>query len=192
MGLFSVFVNLLQLTGSLYMLQVYDRVLGSRSEATLVALSALATLLFLALGLLDAARSRVMARIGARIQERMARRVFSAAMRRLTLQPNEPTAVAAQRDLEAVQRLWASPVLLALFDVPWMPFFFAAIFMFHPYLGLLSLAGGVVIIIVAILNQRETIGPLMRSNGLTLQAERMSDLIKAESETCLLYTSRCV
>ena len=182
-GLFSVFVNVLQLTGSLYMLQVYDRVLGSRSEATLVALSALATLLFLALGLLDAARSRVMARIGARIQERMDRRVFSAAMRRLTLQPNEPTAVAAQRDLEAVQRLWASPVLLALFDVPWMPFFFAAIFMFHPYLGLLSLAGGVVIIIVAILNQRETIGPLMRSNGLTLQAERMSDLIKAESET---------
>ncbi len=182
-GLFSVFVNLLQLTGSLYMLQVYDRVLGSRSEATLVALSVLATLLFLALGLLDAARSRVMARIGARIQERMDRRVFSAALRRLTLQPNEPTAVAAQRDLEAVQRLWASPVLLALFDVPWMPFFFAAIFLFHPYLGLLSIAGGVVIIIVAILNQRETIGPLMRSNSLTLQAERMSDLIKAESET---------
>ena len=90
-----------------YKRQVYDRVLGSRSEATLVALSALATLLFLALGLLDAARSRVMARIGARIQERMDRRVFSAAMRRLTLQPNEPTAVAAQRDLEAVQRLWA-------------------------------------------------------------------------------------
>lgn len=182
-GIFSVFANLLQLTGSLYMLQVYDRVLGSRSEATLVALSVLASALFLALGLLDVARARVMARIGARIQDRMDRRVFSAAMRRLTLQPNEPTAIAAQRDLEAIQRLWASPVLLALFDVPWMPFFFAAIFMFHPYLGLLSVAGGVIIVIVAVLNQRETLLPLSRTNNLTMQAERMSDLIKAESET---------
>ena len=87
-GLFSVFVNLLQLTGSLYMLQVYDRVLGSRSEATLVALSVLATLLFLALGLLDAARSRVMARIGARIRAPLDRPLFPAATRRLTRQPN--------------------------------------------------------------------------------------------------------
>jgi ATP-binding cassette, subfamily C, bacterial len=182
-ALFSVFANILQLTGSLYMLQVYDRVLGSRSEATLVALSGLVACLFLAMGILEGARSRVMARIGARIQDRMDRRVFSAAMRRLTLQPNEPSAVAAQRDLEAVQRLWASPVLLALFDVPWMPFFLAAIFMFHPYLGLLSVGGGVILVIVAILNQRETLIPLTRTNNLTLQAERMSDLIKAESET---------
>ena len=64
--------------------------------------------------------------IGAKMQDRLDRRVFSAAMRRLTLQPNEPTAVAAQRDLEAIQRLWASPVLLAIFDIPWTPIFVAA------------------------------------------------------------------
>ena len=182
-GLFSVFVNLLQLSGSLYMLQVYDRVLGSRSEATLVALSVLVTFLFLAMGILDNARARVMARIGARMQDRLDRRVFSAAMRRLTLQPNEPTAIAAQRDLEAIQRLWASPVLLALFDLPWIPVFVGAIFIFHPYLGLLAVAGGVVLVIVTVLNQRMTLAPLTRTNNLTMAAERMSDLIKGESET---------
>lgn len=182
-GLFSIFANILQLTGSLYMLQVYDRVLGSRSEATLVALSVLVTFLFLAMGILDNARARVMARIGAKMQDRLDRRVFSAAMRRLTLQPNEPTAVAAQRDLEAIQRLWASPVLLAIFDIPWTPIFVAAIFVFHPYLGWLAVAGGIFLIIVTVLNQRMTLAPLNRTNNLTMVAERMSDMIKSESET---------
>lgn len=182
-ALFSVFANALQLTGSLYMLQVYDRVLGSRSEATLVALSVLVTFLFLALGILDNVRARVMARIGAKMQDRLDRRVFSAAMRRLTLQPNEPTAIAAQRDLEAIQRLWASPVLLALFDLPFMPLFFIAIYIFHPYLFLLALGGGIILVIVTVLNQRLTLAPLTRTNNLTLGAERMSDLIKGESET---------
>lgn len=182
-ALFSVFANALQLTGSLYMLQVYDRVLGSRSVPTLIALSVLVTFLFLALGILDNVRARVMARIGAKMQDRLDRRVFSAAMRRLTLQPNEPTAIAAQRDLEAIQRLWASPVLLALFDLPFMPLFFIAIYIFHPYLFVLAFVGGIILVIVTILNQRLTLAPLTRTNNLTLGAERMSDLIKGESET---------
>lgn len=182
-GIFSVFANLLQLTGSLYMLQVYDRVLGSRSEATLVALSVLVTFLFLAMGLLDNARARIMARIGAKMQDRLDRRVFSAAMRRLTLQPNEPTALAAQRDLESIQRLWASPVLLAIFDIPWIPVFMAAIFIFHPYLGMMAMAGGGILIAVTLLNQVMTKAPLNKTNSLTMAAERMSDMIKSESET---------
>jgi ATP-binding cassette subfamily C protein len=181
-GIFSVLVNLLMLTGPLYMLQVYDRVLGSRSEATLVALSLLVTFLFVAMGLLDHARGRIMARIGAAMQDKLDRRVFSAAMRRLTLVPNDPVGLAAQRDLEAVQRLWASPVLMAIFDIPWTPFFVAAIFVFHPLLGWLAVGGGVFLILVTILNQRMTQVPINRTNGLTLQAERMSDLIKTEAE----------
>jgi len=179
---FSVFVNLLMLTGPLYMLQVYDRVLGSRSEATLVALSVLVAFLFLMMGILDNARGRIMARIGARIQDRLDRRVFSAALRRLTLQPGDPVALAAQRDLEAVQRLWASPVLLAIFDIPWTPFFIAAIFIFHPLMGWLAVAGGIILVIVTIMNQRMTLGPLQRTNAATLRAEMMSDAIKQEAE----------
>ena len=181
-GIFSVLVNLLMLTGPLYMLQVYDRVLGSRSEATLVALSVLVTFLFLAMGLLDHARSRVMARVGAAMQDKLDRRVFAAAMRRLTLLPTDQVALAAQRDLEAVQRLWASPVLMSIFDIPFTPFFVAAIFVFHPLLGWLAVGGGVFLIAVTVLNQRMTQIPINRTNGLTLQAERISDLIKTEAE----------
>jgi ATP-binding cassette subfamily C protein len=181
-GLFSVLVNILMLTGPLYMLQVYDRVLGSRSEATLVALSLLVTFLFLVMGILDHARARVMARIGAAMQDKLDRRVFSAAMKRLALVPTDPVGLAAQRDLEAVQRLWASPVLMSIFDIPFTPFFVAAIFVFHPLLGWLAVGGGVFLVIVTILNQRMTQVPINRTNGLTLQAERMSDLIKTEAE----------
>lgn len=181
-GVFSVLVNLLMLTGPLYMLQVYDRVLGSRSEATLVALSVLVAFLFLAMGILDHARSRVMARIGAAMQDKLDRRVFAAAMKRLTLMPTDQVGLAAQRDLEAVQRLWASPVLMSIFDIPFTPLFIAAIFVFHPLLGWLAVAGGVFLIAITVLNQRMTQVPINRTNGLTLQAERMSDLIKTEAE----------
>ncbi len=181
-GVFSVLVNMLMLTGPLYMLQVYDRVLGSRSEATLVALSLLVTFLFLAMGLLDHARSRIMARIGAAMQDRLDHRVFAAAMKRLALAPTDPVGLAAQRDLEAVQRLWASPVLMSIFDIPFTPFFVAAIFVFHPLLGWLAVSGGVFLIVVTVLNQRLTQTPINRTNGLALQAERMSDLIKTEAE----------
>ncbi len=181
-GMFSVLVNILMLTGPLYMLQVYDRILGSRSEATLVALSLLVTFLFLAMGLLDHARSRIMARIGAAMQDRLDHRVFAAAMKRLALAPTDPVGLAAQRDLEAVQRLWASPVLMSIFDIPFTPFFIAAIFVFHPLLGWLAVSGGVFLIVITVLNQRLTQAPINRTNGLALQAERMSDLIKTEAE----------
>lgn len=180
--IFSIFINALNLTGSLYMLQVYDRVLGARSEHTLLALSILVAFLFLAMGLIDHARSRVMARIGARMQDRLDRRVFSAALRRLSAAPGDAAATAAQRDLEAIQRLWSSPVLSALFDIPWTPLYFAAIFIFHPWLGWLSVAGGAVLIALTAMNQRATREPLARTNAASLRAEMMSDAIKQEAE----------
>lgn len=89
-ALFSVAVNLLLLTGPLYMLQVYDRVLGSRSEPTLFALTALIVFLFLVMGILDHARGRVMARVGASFQARLDRRTFEAAMKRAQVAPAIP------------------------------------------------------------------------------------------------------
>lgn len=184
-GLFSVFVNLLQLTGPLYMLQIYDRVLASRSEETLVALSLLTACLFLAMAVLDHARARVLARIGAAIQGRLDARVFSAALHRRLLHPSDPTAATAQRDLESVQRLYASPLLTALFDMLWTPVFAAAIFLFHPALGWLAVAGGAVLIAATLLNQRLTQAPQNRAITLGQQADQVSDQIRAESETVL-------
>ncbi len=180
--LFSVFVNILMLTGPLYMLQVYDRVLGSRSEPTLWALTALMVALFIVMGVLDYARGRIMARIGARMQERLDRRVFAAALRRMQLLPGDPLGLAAQRDLEAVQRLVASPVLIAVFDIPWAPLFVAAIFIFHPVLGWMSVIGGTFLVIITVMNQWLTKEPLKRANAATLRGEMMSDTIKQEAE----------
>jgi ATP-binding cassette, subfamily C, bacterial len=180
---FSIVVNALMLTGPLYMLQVYDRVLGSGSEATLVALSTLILGLFFAMGVLEYARGKVMAIVGARFQERLDRRVFTAAMQRSAVVPNDPAAVTAQRDLEAIRTFLASPVLLALMDLPWTPFFIVAIFIFHPMLGWLAIAGGVFLICVTALNQVMSAAPQKDAGHASVQAERVSDQLKAESET---------
>lgn len=180
--LFSFVVNALMLTGPLYMLQVYDRVLGSGSEETLAALSILVVGLFLAMGVLDFIRGRVMAVVGAQIQERLDRRVFSAAMQISALAPNDAGAVAAQRDLEAIRSFLASPVVLALMDLPWTPFFMAAVFVFHPYLGWLAVGGGTLLVGFTWLNQILSRRPQADAGQAATLSERLSDQLKAEAE----------
>lgn len=180
--LFSVFVNLLMLTGPLYMLQIYDRVLGSQSEATLVALSVIVIVLFLAMGFLDHARSRLLSRIGARLQAGMDRRVFEAALTRSSLLPGDMLAASAQRDLESMQRFWASPVATALMDLPWTPIFVAAIFIFHPLLGWFAVASAVILIVVALANQALGKGLILKANAAAVAAERQADRLKGEAE----------
>ncbi|WP_099827777.1 type I secretion system permease/ATPase [Oceaniglobus indicus] len=182
-GIFSFFVNLLMLTGPLFMLQVYDRVLGSRSEATLVGLFVLMGFLFLMMGMLDFARGRILSRIGAKFQTRLDRRVFAAMVRKAAVAPEKEEAASNNlRDLEAVQRFLSSPVMTALFDVPWTPVFLIGITIFHPWLGMLAIAGGFLLVIVAILNQVMTKGPVQRANQATMRAERMAEQIRVEAE----------
>ena len=102
-ALFSFFVNMLMLTGPLYMLNVYDRVLGSRSLETLIALLVLVGFLYACMGILDFVRGRVMGRIGAQFQAKMDRRVFSAVLKATTLNRAPREAATGLRDLEAVQ-----------------------------------------------------------------------------------------
>jgi ABC-type protease/lipase transport system fused ATPase/permease subunit len=117
-AIFSFFVNMLMLTGPLYMLNVYDRVLGSRSVETLIALSVLVAFLYGLMGILDFVRGRVMGRLGARFQARLDRRVFAASLRASNQSRPPEEARTALRDLEAVQRLITSPALMAMFDIP--------------------------------------------------------------------------
>ena len=180
-GIFSFFVNLLMLTGPLYMMQVYDRVLGSRSEATLLALSLLVVFLYGMMGLLDYARGRIMARVGARFQSALDKRVFDAMIRRSAVAQDQ-AAQTGLSDLEAVQRLIASPVLTAGFDLPWTPVFLAGIALFHPWLGLLALAGGAVLVVIAIFNQVFTRAPMQKANMTGHKANLMSEEIRNEAE----------
>lgn len=169
---FSIFTNLLMLTGPLFMLQVYDRVLGSRSEETLVALFALVAALYFFYWLLEYARGRVMARAGARLQSNMNTPVFQAIMERAALRRGSKRG--HLQDLDAVRTLFSSPVLLALFDLPWTPVFLAAIFIFHPLLGWLAVAGGGLLIAVAILNQLLTTKKTAEGAGYSAAAHQFA------------------
>ena len=136
---FSIFVNILMLTGPLFMLQVYDRVLGSRSEETLVALLVLVIGLYGFMWLLDFSRTRLLARYGARFQAELDDKVFEV---QLTEGPGAtPETLSANRDLEAVQGFYGSPAMPALMDAPFTPLFIGVIFIFHPWLGWFAIAG---------------------------------------------------
>ena len=181
-GVFSFFANLLMLTGPLYMLQVYDRVLGSRSEETLVALSLLVAFLYGMMGILDFSRGRIMARVGARFQAALDRRVFEAMLKRSSV-ANDPAAQTGLTDLEAVQRLWASPPFMALFDLPWTPFFLAGIALFHPWLGILAISGGGLLVLITVLNQIFSRKPVQQANITSHRAGLMAEEIRHEGET---------
>ena len=179
-GLFSAFANLLMLTGPIYMLQVYDRVLSSRSIETLVALSLLVVFLYTMMGLLDFARGRVMARVGVRFQERLERRVFEASMKRSA--SNDGSPLHGMRDLEHIQRMMTSPVAMSAFDIPWTPVFLFGIWIFHPWLGTLAIAGGALLIILAILNQRVSKEAAADANTASFEADAMASRMGRDAD----------
>lgn len=180
-GAFSTFVNALMLTGPLFMLQVYDRVLSSRSEATLVTLFLLVAGLYAAMGILDFTRGRIGARIGADLQDTLDRRVFSAAMSA----PEEQRAEAASAtgDLESIRRFFSAPVSFALFDILFTPLFLAGIFLFHPLLGWLAVFGAIVLLLVSMTNQWLSRLPTQKASTTSLQAQRWSDQMRTQPET---------
>lgn len=180
-GIFSFFANLLMLTGPIYMLQVYDRVLGSRSEETLVALSLLVAFLYGVMGILDYSRGRIMARAGARFQAALDHRVFDAVVRRSAV-ASDASAQTGLADLESVQRLISSPVLMAVFDLPWTPVFLAGIILFHPWLGMLALGGGALLILITFLNQIFSRTPQLQANVASHRASLLSEEIRSEAE----------
>jgi PrtD family type I secretion system ABC transporter len=181
-GLFSFFANFLMLTGPLYMLQVYDRVLGSGSKETLLALSLLVVFLYAIMGVFDYARGRILTRVGARLQGALDRRVFDAVVRKSAVAPDHKTS-AGLNDLEAAQRLITSPALLAFFDIPWTPIFLAAIFLFHPMLGWLAVGGATILMGITFANQilsRDS----QKKSGISGQvASSISSQITTEAET---------
>ncbi|MBR9862052.1 MAG: type I secretion system permease/ATPase [Rhodobacteraceae bacterium] len=181
-GFFSIFVNLLMLTGPLFMLQVYDRVLGSRSEATLVALSVLVALLYILFGVLDWARGRVLARAGAQFQSDLDERVFKALLK-VPSQPGRGDKIqSGLRDLESVQKLMTSPALFAICDMPWTPIFACAIFMFHPMLGYLALAGGALLIITTIINQKVSKKGVIDAQIQSTRADSFAENVRDDRE----------
>jgi PrtD family type I secretion system ABC transporter len=145
-ALFSGMSNILMLTGSLFMLEVYDRVLPSRSVPTLVALLLLAAGLYGALAVLDLIRGRIMVRIGNSLDEAVSGRVYEAVVRLPQIIGNRGDGTQPLRDLDAVRAFLSGLGPIAFFDLPWIPFYLAICFAFHPYIGFTALTGAIVLI----------------------------------------------
>lgn len=185
-GFFSVFLNILMLTGPLFMLQTYDRVLSARSESTLVALAGLMAFLFLLMGVLDWARGRLLTRLGAGFQAKLDRRVFNAMLKKSVVDQkiDDVTGSGQQlKDLEAVHRLYSSPVFAALFDAPWSPIFLIGMGLFHPLLGGVAVVGGIILLISALLNQMTTKVTSVKASVQGYVSDRYAEQLRAEAET---------
>ena len=182
-GFFSIFVNILMLTGPLFMLQVYDRVLTSRSEATLVTLIGIVAFLFLMMGVLDHARGRVLARAGARLQARLDSRVLRAILTRAIAPAERARPATGVRDLEAIQRFASGPGPFAFFDAPWTPVFLCALFMFHWTLGALAVFSGVLLLLIALLNQARTARLQQEASDAHNRSALFVEQMRAGSET---------
>lgn len=149
----SLLINVLLLTSPLYMLQMYDRVLTSRSEETLIAISGIALFLLAGFGVVEIMRSRALVGIGLVIDESLNQAVFSNLFREAVIRSGE-TSAQPLRDLETIRNLFSGQSLNALFDLPWAPFFIGMIFIMHPLLGAVALGGALVSILLAVISER--------------------------------------
>lgn len=184
-GIFSAFINLLMLTGPIYMLQVYDRVLISKSMSTLIVLSLVMAGLYIFMGFLEWIRSRILVRIGNELEKDLSGRTFGVWMTQ-GLYGKAGSRNRPLEDLTTVKTFLSGAAPGALFDIPWAPLFIAVIWYLHWTLGVAALAGAVIITIVAILNEvrtrdmlAESRGHLMQSRGVAEQANRQSESVTA-------------
>jgi PrtD family type I secretion system ABC transporter len=151
-GLFSLFINILMLAGPLYMLQVYDRVLSSHSIPTLVALTVLLVVLYVALGLLEAVRSQILNRVAGRL-DRILGPATLETISRARLESGHDLSDEPLRDLAALRQFVSGPGPAAFFDVPWTPIFLAITFLIHWTLGAFALAAAIIMVVLALFNE---------------------------------------
>ena len=153
--IFSFFTNLLMFVGPLYMLQIYDRVLSSRNEMTLIMISVIAIALLISYGLLEFTRSRLLVRAGMQFDEVLANPVFHRVVQQQTAKPGGNAQVALN-DIDKVREFMTGQGILAFFDAPWVPLFLALCFAFHPWLGIVATIGALIIFALALTNEFAT------------------------------------
>src|SRR6201994_4943013 len=185
-GVMSCMINVLYLTGSLFMLEVYDRVLPSRSVPTLVGLAILAGGLYIAQGGLDLIRSRILGRIGTSLDEALNARVFDTIVRLPLMVGGRNEGLQPLRDLDNVRSFLSGMGPGAFFDLPWLPFYLAICFAFHVMIGLTALVGAVILVSLTLVTEymsrapaREATGLAARRNDLATTSRRNAEVLVA-------------
>jgi ATP-binding cassette subfamily C protein EexD len=167
---FSLFVNLLMLVPAIYMLAIYDRVLMSGSESTLMMLSVIAVFLFLVLGGLEWIRSRIMVATSARLDEQLGERVFDATFAQSLTSSGAVATAQPLNDLLQIRQFLTGPGLLAFFDAPWVPIYVALMFLFHQYFGAVAVLSVLLLTGLAIWNEKATRTDLADANRESIEA----------------------
>jgi PrtD family type I secretion system ABC transporter len=174
-ALFSLAINLLLLAPPLYMLQVYDRVLSSRSDETLALLSAGVLIALATMAALDAVRARLLAEGGAALDRAAGPLVLEGLLGQAAARLDSREHVHALRDVACVRSFLGGAGVLALFDAPWLPAFVCIIFLFHPLLGWIASAGALLMLGLAAANERMTRSPIERAQAEGRRAGRLID-----------------
>ncbi|WP_345940397.1 type I secretion system permease/ATPase [Pseudomonas syringae] len=172
-GCFTALINVLMLAPSIYMLQVYDRVLTSQNQTTLAMLTLMVVGFFAFIGLLEMVRSFVVIRIGSELEKRFNLRVYQAAFES-NLHAGQRQAGQALGDLTFIRQFLTGPALFAFFDAPWFPIYLAVIFLFDPWLGVLASVGTVLLVGLACLNEWLTRKPLAEASGYSQQSAQLA------------------
>ena len=172
-GVFSAIINLLMLVPALYMLQVYDRVLASGNETTLLMLTLMVLAAYLCMSALELVRSYVLVRVGAQLDMRMNKRIYTAAFEQ-NLKKAGSNAGQALQDLTNIRQFLTGNGVFAFFDVPWFPIYIAVIFMFDTTLGVFALCGSVVLIILAFVNESVSKKPLAEANAMAIASSNLA------------------
>lgn len=182
-GLFSAGVNILALTGSVYMLQLYDRVLPAHSVPTLVGLTLIMLLLYAGFGVFDFLRSQVLSRIGVRVERALRGRVFSAVLLKPLRSANSTDSLQPVRDLDQVRGFLSGPGPTAFLDLPWLPFYLGLVWFLHPLLGLLGTAGSIVLFGLALLTELKTRAPARQLSEASNARQSFGDAARRNAET---------
>lgn len=169
-GFFSLFVNFLMLVPAFYMLQVYDRVISSGSESTLLMLTLILLLLIATLGALEWVRSRIMVRISTRLDTLLGPRLYDASFRQALFSGGMNASAQPLNDLTGLRQFLTGNGLFAFFDAPWLPIYLAVMFLFHPWFGWFGVFSALVLIALAYANERLTNQPLQQANKENLAA----------------------
>lgn len=172
-GVFSAVINGLMLMPAIYMLQLYDSVLTSRNEMTLLMLTLIVIGAYIFLGALEYVRSFVLIRVGAKLDLKLNKRVYTAAFEQ-SLKHGESNAGQALKDLTNIRQFMTGNALFAFFDAPWFPIYIFVIFMFHPWLGVFALVGTAVLIVLAYINEKISRKPLDEANTMAVVSTNMA------------------
>jgi len=177
-GVFSVVINLLMLTIPIYLFQLSDRVLTSRNTDTLIMLSVVAAGAILAMVALDMMRRLMLSRIGTRLETTLAGPALAGALNGQA----GPTAAQALRSLQQVRNFIIGPVMPLMFDAPLAPLYFAVVFLIHPTLGFIAVGAGLLLCLVALINQQATAAPFAAAGGHNQAAENQAEALARNAQ----------